>query len=254
MSLSSPLPSPLHGVCAVARREFRSYFTGPLAAIFLVIFLALSAALPFYLGGFFDRNQASLDAFFAFHPWLYLVLMPAIGMRLWAEERRGGTMELLMVLPVRTGALVLGKFLAAWGFATLALALTVPMWLVVNWLGSPDNGVILAGYIGSWLLAGAMLAVCALVSATTRNQVIAFILGAVACFLLLASGLDLVLDGVRALLPAGAAESVADLSLLTHAGQMFSGALEASAAVYFASLIGLALVANTLVVDLNRAR
>lgn len=241
-------------VLAIAKRELHSYFTTPLAAIFLVIFLGLSAALTFYLGGFFERNQATLEAFFAFHPWLYLVLMPAIGMRLWAEERRSGTMELLMTLPVSSGTLVLGKFLAAWAFATLALLLTLPMWAAVSWLGNPDHGVILAGYIGSWLLAGAMLAVCALVGAFTRNQVIAFILGAVACFVLLVTGLDAVLDGLRGVLPVGLVESLAGLSMLTHVQQLFAGTLEASTAVYFLALIALALFANTLAVETNRAR
>ena len=176
----------------VCRRELAAYFGSPLAYVFIVIFLGLSGSLTFYLGSFLARGQADLNPFFLFHPWIYLFLLPAIGMRLWAEERKTGTLELLMTLPVTTGQAVAGKFLAAWFFAAIALALTFPIWLTVNYLGDPDNGVILAAYIGSWLMAGAFLAISACLSAVTSNQVIAFVLGAVTCFFFLMSGLDLV--------------------------------------------------------------
>src|SRR5262244_4304690 len=177
----------------VFRREFAAYFSTPVAAVFLIVFLALAAGMTFLVSGFFDRGQADLSGFFFWHPWLFLVLMPAISMRLWAEERRSGTIELLMTLPVEPWQIVLGKWLAAWAFAALALVLTMPLWITVNVLGSPDNGVILASYLGSWLMAGAFLAIGAAISALTKNQVIAFIVSASLCFLLVMSGLELVL-------------------------------------------------------------
>ena len=157
-----------------------------------MIFLVLAGALTFYLGGFYERGQADLAPFFNFHPWLYLFLIPAISMRLWAEERKTGTIELLMTLPVTPWQAVLGKFLAAWAFAALALALTFPIWITVNYLGDPDNGVILAAYVGSLLMAGGFLAIGSCLSAATRNQVIAFVLTAVVCFVFLLAGFPLV--------------------------------------------------------------
>ncbi|MBU2089874.1 MAG: ABC transporter permease, partial [Alphaproteobacteria bacterium] len=166
------------GIWAIFKRELASYFATPLAYIFIVIFLVLSATFTFFMGGFFDRGQADLQAFFSFHPWLYLFLTPAVAMRLWAEERKSGTLELLLTLPVSVTATVLGKFLAAWVFTGIALALTFPIWITVNYLGNPDNGVILASYIGSFLMAGAYLALGSALAATTQNQVIAFVLTA----------------------------------------------------------------------------
>ena len=175
--------SSLNTIAVVFIREFRGYFATPLAAIFLAVFLALSAGLTFFVTGFFERGQADLSAFFTWHPWLFMILMPAIGMRLWAEERRSGTIELLMTLPVQAWELVTGKFLAGWAFTALALVLTFPMWITVNYLGSPDNGVIAASYVGSWLMAGAFLALATCMSALTKNQVIAFIVATMAGFL-----------------------------------------------------------------------
>ncbi|WP_207486073.1 ABC transporter permease subunit [Arenibaculum pallidiluteum] len=238
----------------VFRREFAAYFSTPLAAVFLVIFLALAAGLAFHLGRFFTRGEADLEPFFVFHPWLFLILIPALGMRLWAEERRSGTIELLMTLPVRTGEVVVGKFLAGWAFAAVALALTLPMWLTVNYLGDPDNGVIAASYIGSWLMAGALLALAAAVSALTKNQVIAFVVGAACGFLLLMSGLDLVLGAFRPWAPPAVVDFVASLSFLTHFGQITKGVLEARSLLYFGSLIALSLFANAIFVELKKAR
>src|ERR1700727_1817779 len=175
-------------VWVVFRRELRSYFATPLAYVFIVIFLVLAAVFTFQVGGFFERGQADLQPFFRWHPWLYLVLIPAISMRLWAEERNSGSIELLMTLPITLWQAVVGKFLAAWAFAGIALALTFPFWITVNYLGSPDNGVILASYVGSFLMAGAFLAVGACLSAVTKNQVIAFVITAAACFLFIVSG------------------------------------------------------------------
>src|SRR6266581_5037809 len=178
---------------AIFRRELRGYFATPLAYLFIVIFLVLAGVLTFFVGNFFDRGQADLQPFFTFHPWLYLVLIPALSMRLWAEERRSGTIELFLTLPVRLSEAVLGKFLAAWVFAAIALALTFPFWLTVNFLGDPDNGVILASYLASWLMAGAILAIGAAVSAATKNQVIAFIVTASVVFVLTVAGTSTVL-------------------------------------------------------------
>jgi len=181
-------------ILAVFKREFAAYFATPLAYVFIVIFLFAMGAFTFYIGHFFENGTADLQVFFGFHPWLYLFLVPAISMRLWAEERRSGTMELLLTLPLRLSATVIGKYLAAWAFTGVALALTFPIWITVNYLGHPDNGVILASYIGSFLMAGAYLAIGACISASTNNQVIAFVVSVVVCFLFTISGAPLVLD------------------------------------------------------------
>src|SRR5512132_2135681 len=186
---------------AVARRELAGYFSTPVAYVFIVIFLALSGALTFYVGGFFERRQASLETFFSFHPWLYLFLIPAVAMRLWAEERKSGTIELLMTMPLSTTSAVLGKFVAAWVFVAVALALTFPLWITVNILGEPDNGVILAGYVGCLLVAGAYLALGAAVSALTKNQVVAFVLAVALCFVFAAAGSPVVTEFLTQRLP-----------------------------------------------------
>lgn len=237
----------------VFRREMSAYFTSPLAYVFITIFLLLAGALPVYVGGFFQRGQADLAAFFEFHPWLYLFLIPALSMRLWAEERKSGTIEFLMTLPLTTADAVLGKFLAAWVFAGIALALTFPFWLAVNLLGSPDNGVILAAYIGSWLMAGAYLAIGAAISAATRNQVIAFVLSAVVIFLFLMSGLDLVQSFFRGWLPDSLVSAIATLSFLTNFRDIAQGVIVLRDLFFFVSLIALALLINGIVIDLKRA-
>ena len=238
---------------AVYRRELAAYFITPVAYVFIIIFLVLAAALTFYAGGFYERGQADLQPFFAFHPWLYLFLVPAVSMRLWAEERKTGTIELLLTLPVTLTQVVLGKFLAAWTFVGIALALTFPVWLTVNYLGSPDNGVILAGYLGSLLMAGAFLAVGACFSALTRNQVVAFILASVACFGLLMAGLPLVQEGLRVLLSPGIADAVAQLSFLAHFEAISRGVLDLRDLVFFALSIGFWLIACGLVIELKKA-
>ena len=237
----------------IMRRELTAYFSTPLAYVFIVIFLALVAATTFYMGAFFERNQADLRPFFDFHPWLYLFLVPAIAMRLWAEERKTGTVEFLMTLPVSTAAAVLGKFLAAWIFTGLALVLTFPMWITVNYLGDPDNGVIGASYIGSWLVAGGFLAIGACVSALTRNQVIAYIISAAACFLFLTSGLSIVLGAFQGWAPALMIEIIASLSVLTHFESITRGVIDLRDLIFFASLIVLALLVNVAIVDLRRS-
>ncbi len=243
----------MHATLAVFKRELKAYFATPLAYVFIVIFLALAGAFTFFLGSFFERGQADLEAFFVFHPWLYLFLVPAVAMRLWAEERRSGTIELLMTLPVTPFQAVLGKFLAAWLFAGIALALTFPIWLSVNYLGSPDNGAILVGYLGSWLMAGAFIAIGACVSALTKNQVIAFVLGAAVCFLFLMSGMELVLSAFRAWAPPTVVDIVASFSFITQFGQMMKGVLDLASLLFFVSLIACCLVINALLVDLEKA-
>jgi ABC-2 type transport system permease protein len=243
----------MSNVFAIFRRELKSYFATPVAYVFIVIFVALAAALPFYLGAFFDRREATLESFFTFHPWLYLLLIPAIAMRLWAEERKTGTVELLMTLPVSTAEAVIGKFLAAWTFVAVALTLTFPMWVTVNVLGQPDNGVIVASYLGSLLMAGAFLAVGSCMSALTRNQVVAFILAATVCFLFTMSGLDLVLETVRRLTPEPVVAFVAGLSFLSHFNAITKGLIDLRDLVFFVSMIAFWLFASVVAVDAKRA-
>ena len=237
----------------IFRRELASYFATPVAYVFILIFLVLSAAFTFYLGGFYERNQADLLPFFSFHPWLYLFLIPAISMRLWSEERKTGSIELLLTLPVTMWQAVVGKFLAAWAFAGIALALTFPIWITVNYLGDPDNGAIVAGYLGSFLMAGSFLAIGSCLSAITRNQVVAFILTVVACFLLLLAGFPLVLEAAGALLPQFLVDAVASLSFLTHFQSISKGVIDLRDLVYFALMIGFWLYASAVVIDLKKA-
>jgi ABC-2 type transport system permease protein len=237
----------------IFRRELASYFATPLAYVFIVIFLALAGSLAFFLGNFFDRGQDDLEPFFSFHPWLYLVLIPALAMRLWAEERKSGTVELLLTLPISIGAAVMGKFLAAWAFAGIALILTFPFWITVNILGSPDNGVILASYIGSFLMAGAFLAIGAALSALTKNQVIAFVLTASLCFLFTVSGSSLVLGFLTGWAPERLLQAVASFSFLAHFSAIVRGVIDLRDAVFFLSVMALFLFANAVIVDLKKA-
>lgn len=243
----------MRNVAIIFRRELGSYFATPLAYVFILIFLVLANAFTFYLGGFYERGQADLAPFFNFHPWLYLFLIPAISMRLWAEERKSGSIELLMTLPVTLWEAVLGKFLAAWAFAGLALALTFPLWITVNYLGDPDNGAILAAYLGSLLLAGGFLAIGSCMSALTRNQVIAFILGVVTCFAFLLAGFPLVLDIVRGWAPQLLIDAVASLSFLAHFESIAKGVVDLRDILYFAMLIGFFLLATAIALDLRKA-
>ena len=238
----------------ILRREFASYFATPVAMVFLVIFLVLSAALTFYMGNFFERGQADLVAFFTWHPWLYLFLMPALSMRLWAEERKTGSIELLLTLPVTIWQAMLGKFLAAWLFAGLALALTFPIWLTVNYLGSPDNGVIVTAYLGSWMMAGGFLAIGCCLSAATRNQVIAFIVTVVVCFVFLFSGFELVLAAFRGWAPQWLVDAIASLSFLTHFNALSRGVIDLRNILYFLLLIGFWLMAGVQVIEMKKAQ
>lgn len=243
----------MSAVRAVFRREFASYFATPLALVFLVIFLALAGAFTFYLGGFFEAGQADLQAFFRFHPWLYLLLVPAVAMRLWAEERKSGTLELLLTLPVTLWQAVLGKFLAAWAFLGLALALTFPIWLTVTWLGDPDHGVIVASYLGSWLMAGGFLAMGGCLSAATRSQVIAFVLTVVVCLLLLLAGFPMALEPLRMVAPQALVDAISGLSFLTHFQAIVRGVLDLRDLMFFLLNILAWLLATVLVIDLKKA-
>ena len=243
----------MNTITVIATRELRSYFATPLAYVFIVIFLALMGVFTFYLGGFYERGQADLAPFFGFHPWLYLILVPAISMRLWSEERKSGSIELLMTLPVTMIEAVLGKFLAAWAFTGVALALTFPIWVTVNYLGEPDNGVIFTAYIGSLLMAGAFLAIGACISAANRNQVVAFIITIVICFIFLLSGFPLVLDFFSGWVPQAVVDAIASLSFLTHFNSLSKGVLDLRDVVYFLLVISTWLYANTIVLDMKKA-
>lgn len=239
---------------AVFKRELAGYFVTPVAYVFIVIFLALTGVFTFAegLGQFYERGQADLQPFFSFHPWLYLFLIPAISMRLWAEERKQGTLELLLTLPVPEWAAVVGKFLAAWAFAGIALVLTFPVWITVNVLGDPDNGVIVAGYLGSFVMAGGFLAIGSCISALTKSQVIAFVLTVVACFGFLLAGFPPVLDAI-AWAPAIVRDAVASFSFLTHFSAISRGVIDARDVVFFSTLIAAALFVNALVIELRKA-
>jgi gliding motility-associated transport system permease protein len=238
---------------ALFTRELRSYFATPVAYVFIVIYLVLMGTFTFYLGQFFERGQADLSSFFNFHPWLYLFLVPAISMRLWAEERKTGSIELLMTMPITAWQAVLGKYLAAWAFTGIALALTFPVWITVNYLGDPDNGAILAAYVGSMLMAGGFLAIGACLSATTRNQVIAFVITIVVCFGFLLSGFPMVLDLFSGWAPQALVDGIASLSFLTHFANISKGVIDFRDLGYFGLLIGAFLYANTIVLQWKQA-
>lgn len=239
----------MQGWTAVLRRELSGYFVTPVAYVFIVIFLILSGVFTFQIGGFFEARQADLRSFFTFQPWLFMCLIPAIAMRLWAEERRSGTLELLSTLPITRLGMVLGKFMAAWIFTTLALVLTFPIWITVNYLGSPDNGAIMTGYIGSVLMAGSFLAIGACASAATRSQVVAFIVSVVVCFGFLLAGLGPVLDFFQSWAPQGVVDTIASFSFLTRFDAIGKGVIDARDIVFFGSLIVTCLVLNTALLE-----
>ena len=240
--------------CAIAKREFEAYFSTPLAYVILVTFTAAAGALPFYAGGLFTRRQADLAPFFSYIPWLFLILIPAIGMRLWAEERRSGTIELLMTMPVTIWDAVIGKFLAGWAFSIIALICTAPIWITINWLGAPDNGVIAANYVASFLLAGTFMALSACVSALTRNQVIAFVISIAACTLFTVGGTDAVAASMRVSFPAAIADLVANLAFLPRLSTIGNGVLDMRDVLFFLSFIVLCLFINAQIIEIKRGR
>ncbi len=243
----------MQAIKSIFKRELENYFATPVAYVFIVIFLVLTGVFTFYLGGFFQRGQADLMPFFMYHPWLYLFLIPAVSMRLWSEERKSGTIELLMTLPVSTTQAVVGKFLAAWLFTGIALVLTFPIWITVNYLGSPDNAVIFAGYLASFLMAGAFMAIGSCISALTRNQVIAFILSVVICFGFILSGFPLVLDFFSGWAPRFLIDAVASLSFLTHFGEIAKGVINLHDLVFYFSMMACWLFANVVIVEMKKA-
>jgi ABC-2 type transport system permease protein len=251
--MSTQNNSTLVSVLNVMRRELSGYFSTPVAWVFIVIFLVMSGVFTFYIGSFYERGMADLAPFFQFHIWLYLFLVPAIAMRLWAEERRSGTIELLLTLPLTTWQAVLGKFLAAWAFLGLALLLTFPVWLTVNYLGNPDNGIIVAAYIGSWLMAGGFLAIGSCMSAITRNQVVAFILSVVVCFGFLLSGLPMVMNLFTDWAPQSLLDVIADFSFLAHFAAISKGVIDVRDLVYFGLMITFWLLTNTIILEIKKA-
>jgi len=242
----------MRNIMIVAGRELRGYFATPVATVFIVIFLVLQGALTFNLGQFFDRGQADLNPFFTFIPWVFLLLVPAITMRLWAEERRLGTAELLLTLPITQGQAVVGKFLAAWAFCAIALVLTFPFVIAVNILGSPDNGVILSGYIGSLLIAAAFLSVGAAMSALTRNQVIAFVLGVAVCFVFAVASNPIVNDFLSRSAPAVAAFT-RRVAVIDRFTDFTRGIISLRDMIYFATFVAFWLFLNTVLVDQRKA-
>lgn len=241
------------GLTAVFKRELGGYFATPVAYVFIVIFLILAGVSTFQLGNFFRSGQASLIPFFNFHPWLYLFLIPALSMRLWAEERKSGTIELLLTLPISPAGAVVGKYLAAWLFAGIALALTFPLWVTVNVLGDPDNGAIFTGYFGSFLMAGGFLAIGSTVSSATKSQVIAFVISVVLCFAMLLLGFGAVQEFFSSWVPAPVLDTMSTFSFLTQFEMFSRGVIEARSIVFFASLIGCLLFANVVLVDLRKS-
>lgn len=244
---------PFAVINTIARRELAAYFESPLAYVFLVIFLLMAGFFTFTFGGFFERGEASLVAFFTWMPWLFLFLVPAVGMRLWSEERRLGTIELLLTMPVTPWQAIVAKFAASWIFLAIALALSFPVVLTVNWLGDPDNGVIFTGYLGSVLLAGTFLSVASLTSAITRNQVIAFILAVMVCMLLIMVGFSPVTDLLGRWLSPAIVEGIANFSVLTHIDGFQRGVVDSRDFIYFLSVIGFALFTTGVVIRGHRA-
>jgi ABC-2 type transport system permease protein len=243
----------MNTVATIVRRELGAYFTSPVAYVFLVVFLLLAGFLTFTAGGFFERGEASLGAFFGWHPWLFLAVVPAIGMRLWAEERRSGTLELLFTLPIATWHAIVAKFLASWLFIGLALVLTFPAVVTVNVLGDPDNGAIFAGYVGSFLLAGAYLAITCMTSAMTRNQVIAFILSVVVCLFLVLAGFSPVTDLLVRWASPAFVDTIAAFSVVTHFDGFQRGVIDTRDLFFFLSVIGFSLFATGVILRGHRA-
>jgi ABC-2 type transport system permease protein len=235
------------------RREFFGYFRSPVGYVFVVIFLLASVGCTFFLGGLYEGNQASLESFFNYLPWLYLVLVPAVGMRLWAEERKSGTIELLFTLPVTMAEAVTAKFIAGWAFIGIALFLSFPLVITVNYLGDPDNGVILAGYVGSWLMAGAYLGVTCFTSALTKNQVISFILGVVICFVMVLLGWGVFANLMSEVLPTGLVDFISSLGFVPHFTSISRGLVDSRDIIYFVSVITFCLALNTFVLNLKKA-
>jgi len=242
----------MNTILNITKRELNGYFATPVAYVFIVIFLLMAGLFTFYMGAFYERGQADLSAFFDWHPWLYLFLIPAISMRLWAEERRNGTIELLMTLPVSVTQTVVGKFLAAWIFTGIALVLTFPMWVTVNFLGKPDNGIIITSYLGSLLMAGGYLSIGSCISSLTKNQVIAFVVSIAVCFLFTVSGLPIVLNFFSSWTPQALLDTIASFSFVSNFTDLTKGVIDIRNIIYFLSLITGALSLNILSINARK--
>jgi ABC-2 type transport system permease protein len=253
MQGQAPASGAVSNILTIAKRELSGYFASPVAYVFIVIFLLLAGFFTFMVGGFFERNEASLAAFFVWHPWLYLFLVPSVGMRLWSEERRLGTIELLLTMPITAWQAILGKFLASWLFLVLALALTFPLIVTVSFLGSPDMGIIFCGYVGSALLAGAYLAVSCMTSAITRNQVISFILSVVLCLLLILAGWPPVTNLFVKWAPNWLVEGVAAFSVMPHFEGFQRGVLDSRDILFFVLVMAFSLFTTGVIIRSHRA-
>ena len=243
----------IRNIKIIAQRELKSYISTPIGYIFASIFLAISTGLSFHLGNFFDRGIADLESFFQYHPWLYLLLMPAIAMRLWAEEQKTGTLELLVTLPIFLGEAVIGKFVAAWVFSGGVLALSFPLWLTVNYLGNPDNGIILSSYFASWMMAGSFLSLSSCASALTNNQVIAFIIGVTICFFFMMTGVDIIQSGFNRWAPSWVINTIGNLSIMKNFNSISSGVIDIRSLIYFFFLISTGLLVNIKIIELKKA-
>jgi ABC-2 type transport system permease protein len=244
----------LKTVAIILRRELASYFATPIAYVVLVIFLLMANLFAFSFGALFERGQADLAPFFTFLPWLYLFLIPAVSMRLWAEERRNGSIELLLTQPITLWQAVLGKFFAAWLFVGIALALTFPIWITINYLGKPDNGAILAAYLGSLFVAGGFLAVGSFTSSLTKNQLIAFLIAMFICFVLLIAGYPATTDWFQTWAPQWVMQGIASLSFLTHFENIVKGVLDLRDVLYYALVTLFFLLASTVVLDARKSK
>ena len=241
-------------VWTITKRELGAYFTSPLAYVFIVIFLLLCGFFTFFVARFFERGEASLvRPFFDWHPWFYLFLVPAVGMRLWAEERRVGTIELLLTMPITAWQAIVGKFLASWLFLALCLVLTFPMVITVNYLGNPDNGVIFTAYIGSWLMAGAYLAISCITSALTRSQVVSFIISVMVCLFLILAGYPPVINVLEQFASSRLADFVTSFSVMTHFEGFQKGVLDSRDIIFFLSMIGFSLFTTSVILRTHRA-
>jgi ABC-2 type transport system permease protein len=236
-------------ICPIFRREFFGYFRAPVAYVFLIVFLVASVILTFLISHFYEANNASLDAYFNWHPWLFLFLIPAAGMRLWAEEKRTGTVELLFTLPITTLEAVLGKYLAAWAFLSLAVLMSFPLVFTLGYLGHPDWGVVFTSYVGSILMAGSYLGVCSLTSALTKNQVISFVLSLIVCLVLLFLGWNIFSGFASAYLPTWLVDLLANFSFKTHFDPFLKGLVELKDVVFFLSLTGFTLFLNVVALE-----
>jgi ABC-2 type transport system permease protein len=244
----------LGNIKTIAKRELRAYFTSPVAYVFIIIFLLLNGFFSFMVGGFFERGEASLaNCFFMWHPWFYLFLVPAVGMKLWADERRVGTLELLLTMPIAPWEAIVGKFIASWLFLGLALGLTFPIVLTVNYLGHPDNGVIFAAYVGSWLMAGTYLAVSGITSAITRSQVVSFIISVVACLFLILAGFPPVINLLQNLTNGQwLVDVITSFSVITHFDGFQKGVLDSRDIIFFLSVIGFSLFTTSVILRTHR--